>query len=490
MVPSYVVFDASYRPRGRPKPEDMLEVYLLISICGLAVIAVPIGISAFTPLRFGPITRKKNPRKANHEPSDDPETFCRISRQSRNTFAKRQRSERAASRLVEISEIVRESADTISIYLKSCSGKESEQDRSCLKVDPLGSEALPSFKPGQHIVFQRPATSSQATTRRCYSLSGVPGDPTWRITVKDATAATTKVKTGRSHTKTIDASVSNWLHTQARVGDRFFVTGPQGRFTLDLASDIKPLLLLAAGVGITPIASMIHHELRFNRSRRKWVFYQVSDLDHAPLLTELVNRIEASSTTQGVIACSADKRLPQKINPNDNKSLHIIGGNIHPRSILEAAQTTDVTVLMCGPTAWMESMKQGFLAEGVDASSVHYESFGGHAVEESSAKGKNTTNDANACGHGTAAAKAAFSVKFETSQIETTFDGSLSDLLAHASANDVDIPSGCRLGNCGSCTVKLLKGTVDYKHPPASSLTDDEILPCVCLPTSDLVVQA
>jgi ferredoxin len=140
--------------------------------------------------------------------------------------------------------------------------------------------------------------------------------------------------------------------------------------------------------------------------------------------------------------------------------------------------------------AWMESMKQGFLAEGVEASSVHYESFGGHAAEESSAKGKSTPDDANASGHGAVPATAAFSVKFETSQLETTFDGSQPDLLTHAKANDVDIPFGCRMGNCGSCTVKLLKGTVDYKHPPASSLAADAILPCVCLPTSDLVVQA
>ncbi len=468
----------------------MLEVSLLICICALAVVAVPLGISALVPLRFRQILGRNNSGVMPQEPFDDPATLHQISRNSRNTFAKMRRSEGAASRLVEISKIVRESSDTISIYLTACLGKESEQAPTRLKSDRPGCGALPSFKPGQHIVFQRPATSSQATTRRCYSLSGEPGDPTWRITVKDATAASTKGKTGRSYTKTKDASVSNWLHTQARVGDRFFVTGPQGQFTLDLASDTKPLLLVAAGVGITPIASMVYHELQFNRSRRKWLFYQVSDFDHAPLLTELVNRIEASSAIQGVIACSADKRLPQKIPHCHNKSLHVIGGKLNPRSILEAVQTTDVTVLMCGPVAWMESMKQGFLAEGVDASSVHYESFGGHAVEESSAKGKDAPSFVNANGRSVEKTKAAFCVKFETSQLETTFDGSQSDLLAHAKANDVDIPSGCRMGNCGSCTVKLLQGTVNYKYPPASSLAADEILPCVCLPTSNLVIQA
>ncbi len=468
----------------------MLEASLLISLCALAVIAVPIGISAFVPLRVGRIMGRNSPKKADVEPSDTPQTPHQISRQSRSTYAKMRRTEGAASRLVEISEIVRESSDTISIYLTACVGTESLRDAIDQKSNHLAVGALPSFKPGQHIVFQRPATSSQPATRRCYSLSGVPGHPNWRITVKDATATSIKSKSGRSQTKTKDASVSNWLHSHARVGDRFIVTGPQGRFTLDLASDTKPLLLLAAGVGITPIASMVHHELQFKRSRPKWMFYQVSDLDHAPLLTELVNRIEASNAIQGVIACSADKRLPQTFVPDHNKSLHIIGGKLNPRSILEAVRTTDVTVLMCGPMAWMESMKHGFVAEGVDASSVHYESFGGHAVEESSSKGKNNTSDAKANSLGEGIATAAFSVKFETSQLETTFDGSQPDLLAHAKTNDVDIPSGCRMGNCGSCTVKLLQGKVHYKHPPASSLAADEILPCVCIPTSDLVVQA
>jgi len=313
--------------------------------------------------------------------------------------------------------------------------------------------------------------------------------------VKDASADSTKANAGRVQTRSKDASVSSWLHTQARVGDRFFVTGPQGRFTLDLASDTKPVLLIAAGVGITPIASMVHHELQFSRSRKKWLFYQVSDLEHAPLLAELVNRIETSSGIQGIIACSADNRLPQKITPgdmnsSDNKSLHIIGGRLDPRSIIEAVQTTDLTVLMCGPTPWMDSMKLGFIATGVEASSVHYESFGGHAADDSSDNGKDLLGNAGTIGLGDRKAKVSFSVKFETSQIETTFDGSKSDLLAHAKANDVKIPSGCRMGNCDSCTVKLLQGTVDYKHLSASSLGPDEILPCVCVPTSDLVVQA
>ena len=483
----------------------MLEVSLLILMCAVAAIALPLGISAFAPLRCRQFIGRNHPSPVHptlghptlihQQPCDDPATLLQITNHAKNTFATLRRSESAASRLVEISEIVQESCDTISVYFKSCVGKEFKPDPSTRKSNFLSSPPLPSFKPGQHIVFHRPATSSQPNTRRCYSLSGMPNDPSWRITVKDATAASTKSNAGRVQTRSKDASVSNWLHTQARVGDRFFVTGPQGRFTLDLASDTKPVLLVAAGVGITPIASMVHHELQFNRSRQKWLFYQVSDLERAPLLTELINRIEVSSGIQGVIACSSDKRLPQKItldskNSAHNKSLHIIGGRLDPRAIIDAVQTTDLTVLMCGPVAWMESMKLGFIAAGVEASSVHYESFGGHAVDESSGYGKESSGNIVASDVDDKKAKVSFSVKFETSQIETTFDGSKSDLLAHAKASDVEIPTGCRMGNCGSCAVKLLQGAVDYKHPPASSLGPDEILPCVCIPTSDLVIQA
>jgi ferredoxin-NADP reductase/ferredoxin len=471
----------------------MLEVTLLISVCAITALAVPIGISRFVPLRSQKWAFRSIRNSGSDTPFNASSELQRISIQARNTFATLRRGEGAASRLVEVYDIVQETPDTVSIYFKGCTNLESQLGTTHSGTDDLTAASLPDFKPGQHIVFHRPATSTQPATRRCYSLSGAPSDQTWRITVKDASAtsratAQTIGKRGRENSK--EASVSGWINSQARIGDRFVVTGPQGRFTLDLASDTKPVLLIAAGVGITPIASMLHHELQFGRSRKKWLFYQVSDIDHAPLLSELVNRIETSSGIQAVITCSRDKRLPQKITRDKNKSLHIVGGRLDPHLIIETVQTTDLTILMCGPNEWMESMKSGFVAAGVEASNVHYESFGGHSSDRNKVCDSNQSAQAENNGTANTEDKIGFAVKFETSQIETTFDGSNSDLLSHAKANDVEISSGCRMGNCGSCTVKLLQGKVEYKHPPASSLGADEILPCVCVPTTDLVVQA
>ena len=464
----------------------MVETCLLISICLLAVVCVPLGMAAFpsvfswqsfiSPWSKQTLGFQTHGQKTVFPHSEVVKSIERLSSESTNRMAVLRRTEAAKSRLVEVTKIVQESPDTISIYLKPCGSGSLEG------ASEICTSELPSFKPGQHIIIHRPATSTQPAARRCYTLSGSPHDPNWRITVKDASRNS---QTGQR--KGIrEASVSSWIHLNARVGDRFIVSGPKGRFTLDLASDTRPVILVAAGVGITPIASMLHHELQFGRKREKWVFYQVSDLTHAPLLVEIVKKIEAAQGVYGVVACSRENRLPKTFTLEADKSLYIVGGRLDAASIVDSVQTTDVCILICGPGPWMESMRSGFLAAGVASTNIFFESFG-EATKDLNAGSSAVSKTIDITdGNPTAT----FSVEYEITGSQSTFNDSHENLLNHAKVNDVEIPSGCRIGNCGSCIVKLLKGTVHYKNPPESSLAADEILPCICVPTSNITVQA
>lgn len=111
---------------------------------------------------------------------------------------------------------------------------------------PSDGAALPDFKPGQYTTV-RIATPEGQTTMRNYSLSDRPGQPHFRISVKREEGVSTP-----------QGYVSNWLHDNLQVGMQVELAPPCGEFFLDLqARSNKPLLFLAAGIGITPILSML-----------------------------------------------------------------------------------------------------------------------------------------------------------------------------------------------------------------------------------------
>ncbi len=355
----------------------------------------------------------------------------------------------AQRRLVEISEIVQESKDTVSIHLTSVDGS-----------------ALPDFRPGQHLIVERPASAGASSASRCYTLSNGPSQKNWRITVRRQTPIENF------------ESVSTWVHRELRVGDQLCVRGPRGSFTLDKAAAEKPIVFVAAGVGITPIASMLHEELRFARSRPKWLFYQVRDWDSAPLLDEMVRLVEQSKGCKAWMTSSRSE-APEGC---PSKKVRLLSGRLVPSSMFSAIDTTDVTVFLCGPGKWMSEMRSQMVELGVPDRQIYDEAFG--AVESSL--------PASWIEHSASDRKATqqFEVAFEASGKLTSFKQNIANLLAHAKENSINIPASCRKGDCGTCAIKLLRGTVKYVREPEAEIADGEILPCICLPDSDIAVQA
>jgi hypothetical protein len=155
-------------------------------------------------------------------------------------------------RVMEVAEIIDESADCRSFYL----------------IDPY-RQALPMFLPGQHVLV-RPALAGAYQATRCYSLSSSPDERYWRITVKRQAAGADErtvldQQKARRPSATQQSSksggLSAWLHATVGVGDCLLVGGPNGHFHIDVTSQ-RPLVLLAAGVGITPMASMLRWSLQ------------------------------------------------------------------------------------------------------------------------------------------------------------------------------------------------------------------------------------
>jgi nitric oxide dioxygenase len=108
-------------------------------------------------------------------------------------------------------------------------------------LQPTDGGGLPLFKPGQYLTVRLPDPRGQ-TTMRNYTISNAPGEDAFRISVEHVP----------------NGFVSGFLHTRAKAGTEIEVGPPCGEFFLDLtATRERPLMLLSAGVGITPLLSML-----------------------------------------------------------------------------------------------------------------------------------------------------------------------------------------------------------------------------------------
>jgi uncharacterized protein len=407
-----------------------------------AVVGVPAALSGLSRLR----PRKQGPKPA---PTSSISSENSVLRDCVRSTRSRLRSRQSGSqRLVEIDRIVVESPDTKSFYFRSLNG-----------------ESLPSYRPGQHVIVERPASH---ISQRCYTLSNSSQSTTWRITV-------------RRHAAINDPdSFSAWAHREWQVGDWLRVRGPRGSFVLDKADPSKPLVLLSAGIGITPIIAMLDEELSYPRSRAKWCFHQIRDLANAPLVAEMIQRVESSRNCLATIAISQLDHTPRC----SSKRVALLPGKLDVKKIVQQVGTGDFHVLMCGPEPWMRSVRDALVANQVPDSQIHDESFGGSdspAVTQDAPAADNNPSEPSA---------PAFSVSYESSGKIATYQSSKSNLLAHAKNSGILLPASCRAGHCGTCAVKLLRGKVQYLRPPEAKIANDEILPCICTPASDLIVQA
>lgn len=237
--------------------------------------------------------------------------------------------------------------------------KESDVITSFYLVPADGSE-LPKFKPGQYITT-RVQTPCGHTTMRNYSLSDKPGQDWFRISVKREIG----IKAG-----TPDGFVSNFLHHEIEVGATLEIASPCGEFFLDLTEKHeRPLVLLAAGVGITPVFSMLLSALEA-MPEREIIFI------HGSLNEE-------SQAFKKVIDDLATKHSNLKI--HYRYSNHVSGissdgnvdaGYIDAALIESKVPQHDADYYFCGPQPFMINIYHELLAWGIPASQVHFEFFG------------------------------------------------------------------------------------------------------------------
>lgn len=222
---------------------------------------------------------------------------------------------------------------------------------------PADNAALPRFKPGQYITVRLP-TPNGSTTMRNYSLSDKPGQAHFRISVKREKAATGGAP---------DGYVSTQLHDTVNVGDLIEVAPPCGEFFLDVTEQHKrPLVLLAAGIGITPILSILTTALEVT-PQREIIFL------HA-CLNEDVQAFKASLDT--LAQQHSNVKVHHRYSDPGARSGNASTGFVNAELIESLVPDRDADYYFCGPQPFMVNIYHDLLKWGIPATQVHFEFFG------------------------------------------------------------------------------------------------------------------
>jgi len=332
----------------------------------------------------------------------------------------------------------RESANVLSIELQT-------EDQGPLPV-PL---------PGQYLTVKVPA--GDPAPLRSYSLSGDPAAGSYRISVK----------------RERHGQVSRWLHGHIRVGSTVQAAAPRGDFYL--TDDDAPVVLLSAGIGVTPVLAMLHKLAAAHSQRRIWWVHTTHDRETHAFATEISSLIAS---------------LPQAVQhvyytAGDGTGANITSGRLDRRSIAALGLPADATVYLCGPTTFMEAMRDALTATGIAPGRVHTELFGAlppinpgvvnapPRIRPHPPSGKPGTGPP---------------ITFSRTGLTVNWSPDYHSLLELAEACDIPTRYSCRSGVCHTCVTGVVAGAVAYTQPPLEQPADGTVLICCTAPRNDLVL--
>lgn len=338
-----------------------------------------------------------------------------------------------------VTEIVQESALVKSFYLQSKTG------------------SLPRFKAGQFLTVKANINGNQQI--RTYTLSSGPNDELYRISVKHE----------------VDGVFSPFLHQQIQTGDTLEFKFPSGEFYISPDSK-RPAVLLAAGIGITPMVSMARHiiqdAVRTRSMRQTTMLCAVHNLEQRSFFNEINALVAKSDGHLRVIWVVSNPETFAK----EGEDYHV-KGHISQELLQAILPIDDYEFYLCGPSGFMQSMYDISIALGVSDKRILAEAFGPASLQRQLPESVDNVII-------TSPADEAI-IEFSNSQFEQAWSKDDGTLLEFAEAHGITPEFGCRSGQCGSCKVNLLEGEVHYPQPPTCSFDNDQVIICCAIPAKN-----
>ncbi|QFY63882.1 2Fe-2S iron-sulfur cluster binding domain-containing protein (plasmid) [Rhizobium grahamii] len=321
-----------------------------------------------------------------------------------------------------------------------------------LHLAPTDAEALVPHRAGQHLPIR--IVDGAGHIRRSYTISSAPADHQYRLSIK---------KEGRG---------SQLLHS-LRPGDEIEALAPAGNFTIEAMERKRPAVLLAAGIGITPLLSMLRHIVhegdRTRHRRPVWLFRSSRSAAERPFDREIEELVERSrGTVRDIRVLSAPAA--------GDEGAYDVAGRINVELLKQYLPFGDYDFYLCGPSSFMQGIHDGLRGLDVSEERIHAEAFGPSTF-------KRDGQEATAPRAGAKpAASAPTRVIFTQSAKEASWKPGDGSLLELAEARGLSPSYGCRAGNCGECRVPITKGSVSYPSEPSYPVEDSEVLICSAVP--------
>lgn len=332
-----------------------------------------------------------------------------------------------------------------------------EQESRDIRSFYLAADEPVTFSPGQHIPVRIPL-GADAPLIRTYSLSCAPSDGYLRISVK------------------AQGPASRFLHERVRAGDRLEVRLPMGSFTLDSASN-RPVVLIGAGVGITPLIAMLRELLANGQARRIHLFHGARSLSDLPFQQELA---ELGQRVGPGLSVHRSLSQPEAEAVQGHDFEHV--GRLGIEQVKGALALDDYDFYLCGPASFTQDLYEGLRGVHVPDARIHAEAFGPSTLRRHGDDQRPTLQQPPA-------ASEPVPVYFASSAKEARWAPGAGTLLELAEARGLSPEFSCRGGSCGTCKTKVVSGQVHYPNPPAEMPEEGTALICCAVPALALVLE-
>lgn len=312
-----------------------------------------------------------------------------------------------------------------------------------LTLSTADGAPLPRFRAGQFVSLRQQSAHDTAPTRS-YSLTNAPHpSPTeYRVAIR----------------RQADGALSGLLSDLA-AGDMVQASVPDGLFTLPVENEF-PVVLIAAGIGITPFMSLLEHSAHGNGPEIHLYYGSRNDGEHA--FSDRIARLAHQSSRITVRTFFSQPRRVET-------AVHI-PGRLRPDHIDPTLLERRARVYMCGPDEMLTSFRDSFRDAGVPAFEVFHERFT-RPPRVSTADLQPRT------------------VHFARQDLCLTWAPADGSLLELAEKHSLVLPAGCRTGQCESCALQVLDGEVGH-FTDIEADDPGQCLSCQAYPLTNVTIDA
>ena len=313
--------------------------------------------------------------------------------------------------------------------------------------------------PGQFVTVRMRLPDGGAVLRT-FSLSSLVEDGRIQVTVK-------REETGVGSQLLVDGT---------DVGDLVEVAAPRGGFLL--ADGDRPVALISAGIGVTPLLAMLHALAARPDARPVWWVHGARNgREHAfaGLTQRLLSSLPDGHRHVYYSRPDVDDRLG---------SDYDAPGRVTVDAIESIGVPADADFYLCGPGEFLADLRSGLDSLGIPAERQHVELFGSApalrpGVSPSPSRPPHPPVGPSGSGP---------MVSFARSGVAAAFSDEYASLLDLAEACDVPVRWSCRTGVCHNCETGLLAGSVSYSPEPLDEPALGRVLICCSQPSDEVIV--